>query len=146
SNGVNSVNAFAKRKVLDVSSTPSKVIVSNEPSVPVKTCLYPHELELIKRNAALHGMSVSREIAIRLRKSVLKNEVCLYPEEVQVLRKLSTTINRVGRNIHFIISGDRFCTVNDPDFRNEIKELTALCETVDKTIEQLVFSVNNRFG
>ncbi|PWS05604.1 hypothetical protein AZE01_00025, partial [Escherichia coli] len=41
-NGVNSVNAFAKRKVLDVSSTPSKVIVSNEPSVPVKTCLYPH--------------------------------------------------------------------------------------------------------
>lgn len=146
SNGVNSVNAFAKRKVLDVSATPSKVIVSNEPSVPVKTCLYPHELELIKRNAALHGMSVSREIAIRLRKSVLKNEVCLYPEEVQVLRKLSTTINRVGRNIHFIISGDRFCTVNDPDFRNEIRELTALCETVDKTIEQLVFSVNNRFG
>ena len=91
-------------------------------------------------------MSVSREIAIRLRKSVLKNEVCLYPEEVQVLRKLSTTINRIGRNIHFIISGDRFCTVNDPDFRNEIKELTTLCETVDKTIEQLVFSVNNRFG
>ncbi|MCK6005155.1 hypothetical protein KMY73_27760, partial [Klebsiella pneumoniae] len=98
-----------------------------------------------KRTAALHGMSVSRERARRLRKSVLKSEVCLYPEEVQVLRKLTTTINRIGRNIHFIISGDRFCTVNDPDFRNEIREHTALCETVYKTIEQLVFSVNNRF-
>ena len=31
----------------------------------------------------LFGMSMSREIAIRVRQSLLKSEVCLYPDEVK---------------------------------------------------------------
>ena len=50
--------------MLNVDVQPSNIPVSNESSKAVKTCLYPHEIELIKRNAALHGMSMSREIAI----------------------------------------------------------------------------------
>lgn len=145
-NGVDSINVFAKRKVLETDTTPVNVAVTSEPAKPVKTCLYPHELDLVKRNASLHGMSISREIAIRLRQSLMKNEVCLYPDEVKELKKLSTAIDRVGRNIHFIIKGERFCTVNDVEFRKDIQEVIDLCNDVDNKIESLTKSVLNRFS
>ncbi len=145
-NGINSVSVFAKRKVLEVEVNPVSVPVSDKPAKPVFTYLYPHEVELVKRNADLHGMSVSREIAIRIRQSLLKNEVCLYPGEVNDLKKLTTAIDRIGRNIHFIIKGERFCTVNDPDFRKEVIEVIGLCKDIDSKLEQLTKSVVNRFG
>ncbi|MDL1839701.1 hypothetical protein PSW72_21445, partial [Yersinia pestis] len=37
------------------------VPVSDKPAKPVFTYLYPHEVELVKRNATLHGMSVSEK-------------------------------------------------------------------------------------
>lgn len=144
--GVDSVNVFAKMQVLDTDINPVNVPVSLSPSKAVKTYLYVHELELVKRNAALHGMSVSREIAIRLRQSLLKNEVCLYPDEVNDLKKLTTAIDRIGRNIHFIIKGERFCTINDPDFRKEVIEVIGLCKDIDSKLERLTKSVVNRFG
>jgi len=101
---------------------------------------------LVKRNADLHGMSISREIAIRLRQSLMKNEVCLYPDEVKEIKKLSTAVDRVGRNIHFIIKGERLCTVNDPDFRQEVIEVIELCKNIDEKLEILAKSVVNRFG
>lgn len=146
SNGVTSVNAFAKRRVLEIDAKTLNIPVNNVPSRAVKTCLYPHEIELVKRNAALHGMSLSREIAIRVRQSLLKSEVCLYPDEVNDLKKLTTAIDRIGRNIHFIIKGERFCTVNDPDFRKEVIEVIGLCKEIDSKLEQLTKSVVNRFG
>lgn len=145
-NGVDSVNVFAKRKVLENEATPVNVAITSEPTKSVKTCLYPHELELLKRNAKLHGMSLSREIAIRLRKSFFKEEICIYPEERLELRKLASQINKVGRNIHFIINGERFCTVNDPEFRSEIQEVISLCNEVDEKLKSLTQSVLNRFG
>lgn len=144
--GVNSVNVFAKRKVLEVETTPMSVPVSDKPAKAVFTYLYPHEIEIIKRNAVLHGMSMSREIAIRVRQSLLKNEVCLYPDEIKYLKKLTTAIDRIGRNIHFIIKGERFCTVNDPDFRKEVIEVIRLCQSIDSNLETLTKSVVNRFG
>lgn len=144
--GVNSVNVFAKRKVLEVETTPLSVHVSDKPAKAVFTYLYPHEIEILKRNAALHGMSMSREIAIRVRQSLLKKEVCLYPDEVKDLKKLTTAIDRIGRNIHFIIKGERFCTVNDPDFRKEVVEVIGLCQSIDSALETLTKSVVNRFG
>lgn len=72
SSGFTSINTFARHNVLNVDVQPSNIPVSNESSKAVKTCLYPHEIELVKRNAALHGMSMSREIAIRVRQSLLK--------------------------------------------------------------------------
>ena len=145
-NGVDSINVFAKMKVLETKTTPVNVAVTSDPAKSVKTCLYPHELDLVKRNADLHGMSISREIAIRLRQSLMKNEVCLYPYEVKEIKKLSTAIDRVGRNIHFIIKGERFCTVNDPDFRQEVIEVIELCKNIDGKLEILAKSVVNRFG
>ncbi|EFH0090149.1 TPA: hypothetical protein IBF89_002746 [Escherichia coli] len=144
--GVDSVNVFAKMKVLDVPTKPVSIPVKNEAAKPVFTYLYPHEIELVKRNAALHGMSMSREIAIRVRQSLLKSEVCLYPDEVKELKKLSTAVDRVGRNIHFIIKGERFCTVNDPDFRKDVIEVIELCKQIDSKLETLTKSVVNRFG
>lgn len=146
SEGVGSVNMLAKRKVLEVEVTPAPIPVSVQPAKPVFTYLYPHEIELVKRNAALHGMSLSREIAIRVRQSLLKSEVCLYPDEVNVLKTLSTAVDRVGRNIHFIIKGERFCTVNDPEFRKEVIEVIELCKNIDEKLEILAKSVVNRFG
>ncbi|MCV5917782.1 hypothetical protein OFN60_30640, partial [Escherichia coli] len=98
-------------------------------------------IELVKRNAALHGMSMSREIAIRVRQSLLKSEVCLYPDEVKELKKLSTAVDRVGRNIHFNIKGEGFCTVNDPDFRKDVIEVIELCKQIDSKLETLTKSV-----
>lgn len=144
--GVDSVNVFAKMQVLDTDVNPVNVPVSFSPSKSVKTYLYEHELDLLKRNAALHGMSMSREIAIRVRQSLLKNEICLYPGEINDLKKLTTAIDRIGRNIHFIIKGERFCTVNDPDFRKEVIEVIGLCKGIDSKLEQLTKSVVNRFG
>ncbi|EDM3788586.1 hypothetical protein CSN47_24045 [Salmonella enterica subsp. enterica serovar Dublin] len=144
--GVHSVNVFAKRKVLEVETTPLSIHVSDKPAKAVFTYLYPHEIEILKRNAALHGMSMSREIAIRVRQSLLKNEVCLYPDEIKDLKKLTTAIDRIGRNIHFIIKGERFCTVNDPDFRKEVVEVIGLCQSIDSALETLTKSVVNRFG
>ncbi|HBN7429322.1 TPA: hypothetical protein L3522_003869 [Escherichia coli] len=146
SSGFTSINTFARHNVLNVDVQPSNIPVSNESSKAVKTCLYPHEIELVKRNAALHGMSMSREIAIRVRQSLLKNEVCLYPDEVKELKKLSTAVDRVGRNIHFIIKGERFCTVNDPDFRKDVVEVIELCKQIDSKLETLTKSVVNRLG
>lgn len=144
-NGIDSVNVFAKRKVLENEATPVNVAVTSDPTKPVKTCLYPHELELLKRNAKLHGMSLSREIAIRLRKSFFKEEICFYPKETLELKKLASQINKVGRNIHFIINGERFCTVNDPIFRKEIQEVISLCNEVDERLKSLTQSLLNRF-
>nr|ADW66861.1 conserved hypothetical protein [Yersinia pestis Java 9] len=146
SSGVTSINAFAKRRVLEIDAKPLNIPVNKVPSKAIKTCLYPHEIELVKRNAALHGMSLSREIAIRVRQSLLKSEVCLYPDEVKVLNTLSTAVDRVGRNIHFIIKGERFCTVNDPSFRKDVLEVIELCKNIDSTLESLTRSVVNRFG
>lgn len=144
--GCENINQLAKRLVMDLDVAPSNIEVIQEPAKAVKTCLYPHELELIKQNAKLHGMSISREIAIRLRQSCLKNEVCLYPEEILDIRKLKTEVNSIGRNIHYIISGDRYCTVNDPEFRKEVGELTTLCHKIKKTFESLINRIPNRFG
>lgn len=146
SEGVGSVNMLAKRKVLEVEVTPAPIPVSVQPAKPVFTYLYPHEIELVKRNAALHGMSLSREIAIRVRQSLLKSEVCLYPDEIKEIRRLKTEINKLGRNVHYIISGDRFCIVNDPDFRKEINDVLNICQQTAKQLETLVTSVVNRFG
>lgn len=52
--GVNSVNVFAKRKVLEVETTPLSIHVSDKPAKAVFTYLYPHEIEILKRNAAWH--------------------------------------------------------------------------------------------
>ncbi|EFO3002615.1 hypothetical protein DQ135_20400 [Escherichia coli] len=144
--GFTSINAFAKHNVLNIETKPVNIPVNNEPAKLVSARLYPHEIELVKRNAALHGMSMSREIAIRVRQSLLKSEVCLYPDEVKELKKLSTAVDRVGRNIHFIIKGERFCTVNDPDFRKDVIEVIELCKQIDSKLETLTKSVVNRFG
>ncbi|EFB4640352.1 hypothetical protein FQE82_21615, partial [Escherichia coli] len=93
----------------------------------------------------LHGMSMSREIAIRVRQSLLKNEVCLYPDEIKEIRRLKTEINKLGRNVHYIISGDRFCIVNDPEFRKEINDALNICQQTAKQLETLVTAVVNRF-
>ncbi|EOR8023203.1 DNA distortion polypeptide 1, partial [Escherichia coli] len=143
--GVDSVNVFAKMKVLDVPTKPVSIPVKNEAAKPVFTYLYPHEIELVKRNAVLHGMSMSREIAIRVRQSLLKNEVCLYPDEIKEIRRLKTEINKLGRNVHYIISGDRFCIVNDPEFRKEINDALNICQQTAKQLETLVTAVVNRF-
>ncbi|WP_340617405.1 DNA distortion polypeptide 1 [Xenorhabdus entomophaga] len=144
--GFDNVNTFAKYSVLDCDVVLSEIEVKNEASKQVSVSLYPHEIVLLERNAKLHGMSLSREIAIRLRQSCLKNETCLYPQELNELKKLSTSIDRIGRNIHFIIKGERFCTVNDPEFRREIVEVVNLCKNIDSKIELLISSVANRFG
>ena len=132
--------------MLNIETKPVNIPVNNEPANLVSVRLYPHEIELVKRNAALHGMSMSRETAIRVRQSLLKSEVCLYPDEVKELKKLSTAVDRVGRNIHFIIKGERFCTVNDPDFRKDVIEVIELCKRIDSKLETSTKSVVNRFG
>lgn len=146
--GFTSVSSLAKKKVLTVSDNLvlNELTVTDEPAKDVRTYLYHHEHELVKRNAVLHGMSMSREIAIRVRQSLLKDEICLYPKEVEELKQLKTMVNRIGRNIHFIIKGDRFCVVNDPVFRSEVNEVIKLCHDINKTLEKLTTSVVNRFG
>lgn len=145
-NGYDSVNQFAKYQVLNLDAELANVEVKNEKAKQIRTYLYPHEIEMLERNAKLHGMSLSREIAIRLRQSCLKDEVCLYPYEVNELSKLTTAVNRIGRNIHFIIKGERYCTVNDPDFRKEVIEVIKLCQEIKSNIESLIDSAPNRFG
>ncbi|EPX0631398.1 DNA distortion polypeptide 1 [Escherichia coli] len=143
--GFTSINAFAKHNVLNIETKPVNIPVNNEPAKLVSVRLYPHEIELVKRNAALHGMSMSREIAIRVRQSLLKSEVCLYPDEIKEIRRLKTEINKLGRNVHYIISGDRFCIVNDPEFRKEINDALNICQQTAKQLETLVTAVVNRF-
>ncbi|MGS0127682.1 relaxosome-coupling protein TaxA, partial [Escherichia coli] len=42
--------------------------------------------------------------------------------------------------------GERFCTVNDPDFRKDVIEVIELCKQIDSKLETLTKSVVNRFG
>lgn len=146
SKGFDSVNQYSKYLALDVDVKFKNIEVKKEAAKHVYTYLYPHEIEMLERNARLHGMSLSREIAIRLRQSCLKNEVCLYPGEVSEIRKLKTEVNSIGRNIHYIISGQRFCTINDPELMKEVRELIIKCNDIKKTFESLIDSVPNRFG
>ena len=44
------------------------------------------------------------------------------------------------------IKGERFCTVNDPDFRKDVIEVIELCKQIDSKLETLTKSVVNRFG
>lgn len=146
SHGYDSVNQFAKYQVLNIDAELAFVEVENAKARQVRTYLYPHEIELLERNAKLHGMSLSREMAIRLRQSCLKDEVCLYPDEILEIRKLKTEVNSIGRNIHYIISGQRFCTINDPELMKEVRELILKCNEIKKTFESLIDNAVNRFG
>lgn len=144
--GVDSINVLAKKRVLEADTKPERIHANSGVSKAVKACLYPYEIELVQRNAKVHGMSLSREIAFRVRQTLLKDEVCLYPQEIEELKQLKTAVNRIGRNIHHIITGDRLCTVNDAEFQSEAQEVIALCRAINKQLEALTTRVVNRFG
>ena len=110
--------------------------------------LQSHEKSVIQKNAEFHGWSASREIVFRLMSTMLSShgEVVLYPDEVDALKKARNAVDTVGRNIKFIITGDRFVTVDDPSFRAEIRELLNLTSEVKETVNSMVNTVLNRWN
>lgn len=145
--GFKTVSEMAKRKVLEFKSNETdKITVVKSNSVPIKTFLYPHELELLKRDSKLSGMSLSREVAFRVRKTLIKDAPCLYLNELSEVKQLRTSIDKVGRNVHRIISGDRYVQIDDEDFRKEVNELLKKADEVKKILDSLINSAINRFG
>jgi hypothetical protein len=147
--GFDSISSYAKSKALELKNANAlskKITVTNEPTKRAWVYLYDHEVELIKRHAVLSGLSMSREIAFRVRQTLMKNDPCFYLEEMNDLKRMRTEINRVGRNIHLIIALERFLQVNDDGFRSEINELLRAISKLESTLKSLVQSAINRFG
>lgn len=145
---------FVKSKVLksrrDDLNSPldGGVEVVRAPKEKVAFYLQKHEKMILVKNAEFHGWSTSREIVFRLMSTMLNshNEVVLYPEEVDALKKARNAVDTVGRNIKFIITGDRFVTVDDPAFREEIRSLLNLSAEIKSTVNSMVNTVLNRWN
>jgi hypothetical protein len=147
--GFDSLASYAKSKALEIKEANplgKKISVTRENAKQIRVYLYDHEVELIKRYAVLSGLSMSREIALRVRQTLIKKEPCFYLDELNELKRLRTAVDRVGRNIHFVITGNRFLEVNDNEFRNEINALLSDVFKLESTLKSLVKSAMNRFG
>ncbi|HHQ6539541.1 TPA: hypothetical protein ACSTJY_004971 [Serratia fonticola] len=146
-----SVPAYVKRHILllkrnDITFTPVQVENSSKKRFPI--FLKNHEKELLKQAAERNGWSLSREIVFRLNSTLLNslNEPCFFPEELLALRQSKNAIDTIGRNIQHIIRRERFITINDESFRQEVRDLISLVEDQKKVVNKLISSVVNRWN
>ncbi|QBY46717.1 hypothetical protein QE197_23910 (plasmid) [Arsenophonus nasoniae] len=85
-------------------------------------------------------------MALRLRQTLFPKHPCLYPFEIEALRKVNSEAKRIGRNIAYIIKGGRYCTVNDTEFRQDIRQLMGVMSDLVSQVESLRDHALNRFG
>ncbi|WGM09031.1 hypothetical protein [Arsenophonus nasoniae] len=147
SKGFKSINQMAKEKTLQLDNVKTSFEVSKEQKVTRTTVsLYEYESTALESYAKANGTSLSREMALRLRQTLFPKHPCLYPFEIEELRKMNSEAKRIGRNIAYVIKGGRYCTVNDPEFRQDIRQLMAIMSDLVSQVESLRDHALNRFG
>ncbi|RXK32693.1 hypothetical protein BBD39_10190 [Arsenophonus endosymbiont of Bemisia tabaci Asia II 3] len=70
----------------------------------------------------------------------------MYPFKIEELRKVNNEAKRIGRNIAYIIKGSRYCTVNDPEFHQDIRQLMGVMSDLVSQVESRRYHALNRFG
>lgn len=147
-----SVTDYVKRKILPNNkinnNTYTPVDVDDGIKKRFTIYLKDHEKELLKQAAKNNGWSLSREIVFRLNSTLLNplGEPCFFPDELTALRQSKTAIDTIGRNIQHIIRKERYITINDEGFRQEVRDLISLIEEQKKVVNKLISSVVNRWN
>jgi len=84
-------------------------------------------------------------MALRLRQTLFPKHPCLYSFEIEELRKVNNEAKRICRNIAYIIKGSRYFTMNNPEFRQDIRQLISVMSDLVSQIESLRDHALNRF-
>lgn len=147
SKGFKSINQMAKEHVLELGKVETHFKPPKKSEIKgVSVYLYDYERDALESYATAHGTSLSREMALRLRQTLFPKHPCLYPFEIEELRKVNSEAKRIGRNIAYIIKGGRYCTVNEPEFRQDIRQLMGIMSDLVSQVESLLDHALNRFG
>lgn len=120
----------------------SEIIVSDDfTNEQITIFLSKSNIKKLDDNAKLHGLSRSKEAAMRI-KSTLNNELTLYFEELKGLNDLRVDNNRIGRNINQIIKDKQ---INIDSLKNDINQLQIQLKNIDSLIKSVIKKARNRY-
>lgn len=116
--------------------SPEKEIDNND---FIKTTVYltGKQRQLVKEASDKHGWTLARECRFRIQ-TTLENELDFYDQELLVMNRCRNSIDKVGRNFHYIIVKDDAKVLDKDSFFQDAQKLTYEIVSLKKQFENYI--------
>ncbi|MCN3069007.1 DNA distortion polypeptide 1 [Escherichia coli] len=105
----------------------------------IKTTLYltARQRDKIEKAAMRHGWTLSRECRFRIQ-TTLDNNLDFYDQELLMLNRCRNTIDKIGRNFHYIIVSNQSMLIEKDDFYQDAQRLTFEMRNLKEQFENYI--------
>lgn len=116
--------------------SPEKEIDNND---FIKTTVYltGKQRQLVKEASDKHGWTLARECRFRIQ-TTLENELDFYDQELLVMNRCRNSIDKIGRNFHYIIVKDDAKVLDKDSFFQDAQKLTYEIVSLKKQFENYI--------
>ena len=111
----------------------------------IKTTLYLTEKQRkdIEKAANRHGWTLSRECRYRIQ-TTLENELDFFDQELLVMNRCRNSIDKIGRNFHYIIVNDANRVLDKNGFYQDAERLTTEIFNLKNEFENYIMLCKGR--
>lgn len=105
----------------------------------IKTTLYltAKQRDKIEKASVRHGWTLSRECRFRIQ-TTLDNNLDFYDQELLMLNRCRNTIDKIGRNFHYIIVSNQAMLIDKDDFYQDAERLTFEMRNLKEQFENYI--------
>ncbi|END2166064.1 DNA distortion polypeptide 1 [Escherichia coli] len=111
----------------------------------IKTTLYltGKQRAYIENAANRHGWTLSRECRYRIQ-TTLNNRLDFFDQELLMMNRCRNTIDKIGRNFHYIIVNDQTRVLDKDGFYQDAEQLTNEIKNLKREFERYIMLCKGR--
>ncbi|HDW2136952.1 TPA: DNA distortion polypeptide 1 [Yersinia enterocolitica] len=105
----------------------------------IKTTLYltAKQRNSIEKASVRHGWTISRECRFRIQ-TTLDNNLDFYDQELLMLNRCRNSVDKIGRNFHYIIVNNQSMLLEKDDFYQDAEQLSFEMKNLKNQFESYI--------